>query len=260
MALLYGHTHTCVLRLTSVPPHVEKKYFHRGWTAFESCISGNKPYADDKVYEFGDDFKHDSELAMKEKFVRKYKQRLQPPVSYERFSELFWRMEEQVKVLRVPYNKLFTQAEDKAWAMNKFREAWEEQRKVRELDFKSMGWGDSEALQLAAALPSFPNLETLHLTGNKIGDAGAEAIVGALANSQLHSLDLSDNGIGRAGAAKLAASLAGAADLAFLYAFANPFCSEEDARWQVVNAWKAAGKAKESLVLDHFALKHKIQK
>jgi len=257
MGLLYGHEHTAVIRCTSVPGITDKKYFHRGWTAFESCVAGNKSCPDDKIYEFGDLFNPDSEPLMKGSFLRKYKQRQLPPVSYERFAELLRQLDEEVKTLRVPYNRLFTQAEDRGFAMSKFREAWEEQRQVRELDYKSMGWEDKDARLLASLLPSFSNLETLHLTGNRIGDDGAEAVLSALSDSRLGSLDLSDNRIGKAGALAMAAALPSAPRLSCLYAFANPLCAEESARWQLATAWKAAGKATEHLVLDHFALSHK---
>lgn len=49
---------------------------------------------------------------------------------------------------RLP-RRLFTQAEDKGFLLNKYRLAWEEQRKIQELDFKSMGARWAAAAQVA---------------------------------------------------------------------------------------------------------------
>ena len=49
------------------------------------------------------------------------------------------------------------------------------------LTFHGVEWGDEEAVQLAAVLPSFVRLETLELSSNQIGDAGAAALAEAIA-------------------------------------------------------------------------------
>lgn len=257
MGYVYGHEHTTVWRFTNVPAGMPRKYHHRGWTCFESCLAANKAFQDDKVFSFSDTFDPTNEATRQAGFWRKYRQTASPPCSPERFAELLWGCEQEVKNVWAPFNKVFAEPADKNIVVAKFREAWDEQRRVRELDFKSVGWGDTEAMQLAALLPSFCNLEALRLTGNRIGDVGAEAVLGALFTSPLRILDLGDNCIGARGANAMCAALPSASKLVFLFAFANPFTSEDTARWQLTTAWGAAGKEKQGLILDHFALNAK---
>ena len=73
------------------------------------------------------------------------------------------------------------------------------------LSFISLEWGDEEAVQLAAVLPSFARLEKLFLGNNQIGDAGAIALAEACGQlPKLKELHLDSNRIGDAGAAALA--------------------------------------------------------
>jgi len=257
MALVYGHRDTSVLRFTMVPPRIERKYGHRGWTGFESCISNNKAFADGKVFDFGELFQPEHEVATKAAFLKKYKVKQVPPCSAERFQEMLYLCEEDVKKLRVPYDRLFTDPSDKPIVVKKFKDAWEEQRMFRELDFNGAGWENVEALQLASVLPHFAKLEVVRLSGNRIGDQGAEAIVAAIADCPVKLIDISDNCVSTAGADGMAAGLPLSRHLAWFYGFANPFCGSDEARWRLTTAWVAAGRSKENLVLDHFALKHR---
>jgi len=245
--------HTTVFRFVAVPVGTQRKYFHRGWTAFETCLAGNKAFQDDKVFTFTEFLDPKVEPPRLAHFWKQHKQQSLPPCSPERFSELLWACEQQVKVFRPP-EKVFTDSNDKAFVTTKFRLAWEEQRAIRELEFKNVGWEDAEVTQLASIITSFPKLEALRLTGNKITDAGIEVLMTSLVNSTLRILDLGDNAIGPAGLNSIAAALPSMPALEFLFAFANPCCKDETARWQVTTAWGAVGKDKQCLILDHFAL------
>lgn len=51
---------------------------------------------------------------------------------------------------------------------------------VRDMSFQELGWGKDEAALLAKALKMCPQLQTLDLTLNRIGAAGAESLAAAL--------------------------------------------------------------------------------
>jgi hypothetical protein len=77
--------------------------------------------------------------------------------------------------------------------------------------------GDAGAASLAPILARMAQLTSIDLSCNAIGDAGAASLAPSLARmAQLTSLDLGGNGIGAAGAASLAPSLARMAQLASL--------------------------------------------
>ena len=70
------------------------------------------------------------------------------------------------------------------------------------------GLNDADVNTLAEALPLLPNLHTLNLSGNNIGNAGATALRGPEGNLlKLRTLNLSDNNIGDDGVKLLAMSL-----------------------------------------------------
>ena len=52
---------------------------------------------------------------------------------------------------------------------------------VRDLRFPQLGWGNEDAAMLAKALGMCSQLQTLNLSNNKIGPAGAESLAAALA-------------------------------------------------------------------------------
>ena len=84
-----------------------------------------------------------------------------------------------------------------------------DRQSTKELDFSGLKWGDAEAVQLAAVLPSFARLETLGLGSNQIGDAGAAALAEACRQlPKLEYLGLNENQIGDAGMAALAEAIA----------------------------------------------------
>lgn len=258
MGFAYGHEHTTVLRLTGTPVSVPRKYHLRGWACLETCLAANKAFQDNKLFTFGDYVDPAEESPTRSAaFWRKFKQSALPPCSQERFSDLLLGCERGVKLVLAPHNQVFTEASDKPLVLKLFREAWEEQRQVREFDFKNMGWHDVEAAQLASSLASFGQLEAVRLTGNRIGDVGAEALLAALSGTKIRILDLGDNDIGPKGAGAMSSALPSASALRVLVAFANPFCSDETSRWQLITAWGAAGKDKSLLALDHFALRCK---
>ena len=77
---------------------------------------------------------------------------------------------------------------------------------MEELDFRRCGWGDEEASWLAIILPMCGRLKRLYLSGNKIGNAGASALAGALSSINLRTLEelhLDNNEIGDPGASAL---------------------------------------------------------
>jgi len=77
-----------------------------------------------------------------------------------------------------------------------------------ELLLGKMEWGAAEVAALASALPRFERLAKLHLTGNKMGDAGAIAIAEALRkHSSITEVELDRCAIKDAGAAAIATAL-----------------------------------------------------
>ena len=105
--------------------------------------------------------------------------------------------------------KIFTAGSDVDKVIELYRSFFEgvSQSTVR-LYFTSLEWGDEEAVQLAAVLPSFARLEELSLGGNQIGDAGAIALAEACRQPELEQLNLYSNQIGDAGMAALAEAIA----------------------------------------------------
>ena len=80
-------------------------------------------------------------------------------------------------------------------------------RDMKELEYRSIDWGDDEAVQLAEVLPLCTSATKLSLERNKISDRGAKALAAAFAEGampKLESLSLSNNQIGDEGAKALA--------------------------------------------------------
>ena len=76
-----------------------------------------------------------------------------------------------------------------------YKDAFEEQfGKATMLYYVQLGWGDAEAAQLAEVLASgaAPRLETLRLSGNRIGDEGCMALAAALKEGAAPSLKARD--------------------------------------------------------------------
>ena len=106
--------------------------------------------------------------------------------------------------------KVFTAGSDVDKVIELYRSFFEGvSQSTKELGFVSLEWGDEEAVQLAAVLPSFVRLETLWLRGNQVGDAGAAALAEACRQlPKLWFLNLDNNQIGDAGMAALAEAIA----------------------------------------------------
>ena len=115
---------------------------------------------------------------------------------------LAWRLLREVKT--------FTAGSDADKVVELYRSFFEGvSQSTEELSFGGLQWGDAEAVQLAAVLPSFVRLEKLYLRDNAIGDAGAAALAEACRQlPKLATLNLSSNQIGDAGAAALAEAIA----------------------------------------------------
>ena len=106
--------------------------------------------------------------------------------------------------------KIFTAGSDVDKVIELYRSFFEGvSQSTVELEFYNLEWGDEEAVQLAAVLPSFVRLEGLYLGGNQIGDAGAAALAEACRHlPKLEKLYLAYNEIGDAGMAALAEAIA----------------------------------------------------
>jgi len=254
---VYGHRHTTVMRCTGVPTRVPRKYRLRGWTGFEWCLSENKVAPDDKLYTFDDSFEPELESTLKASFFRKRKGPVSVPCPAERFEELLRQAEQEVKSLSAPHDKLFMESKDRPFILDKYREAWEHQRHSRELHFADAGWGDDEVEQLASLLPSLPNLEELHLVGNRVGDAGARALFQGLTDTLVKNIDLSNNEIGGASSKAMAEAIGVATELVSLCVIDNPICKDEAGLWELRAAWRAAGKDPDALLIDGASLLRK---
>ena len=94
-------------------------------------------------------------------------------------------------------------------------------RDMKKLVYKSVGWGDDEAVQLAEVLPLCTSATLLNLGNNKISDRGAKALAAAFAEGampKLEKLYLNVNKIGDDGAVALAEAVGkGAPNLQELY-------------------------------------------
>ena len=80
-------------------------------------------------------------------------------------------------------------------------------RDMKELKYRSIGWGDDEAVQLTEVLPLCTSATELDLAKNKISDRGAKALAAAFAEGampKLKELGLNSNQIGDEGAVALA--------------------------------------------------------
>ncbi|EOD06803.1 hypothetical protein EMIHUDRAFT_438657, partial [Emiliania huxleyi CCMP1516] len=211
LGTLYSHPQTWVLRLTSFPDgHAAEDqiegtnvaaYFDRGWCATENAwasltkssalsldlgkMRGGKEYycrslIDDCTQEGG----------------------RRPPLLPSAFAAELEK-------------KSFTNGkDDKPLVKRLYEAAFKEQfGKATALFYDSLGWGDAEAAQLAEVLASgaAPRLETLYLSGNKVGDEGCKALAAALgkegAAPRLEKLYLNENKIGDEGCKALAAAL-----------------------------------------------------
>jgi hypothetical protein len=94
--------------------------------------------------------------------------------------------------------KIFTAGSDVDKVIDLYRSFFEGvSQSTVELNFDGLEWGDAEAVQLAAVLPSFVRLETLNLWNNQIGDAGAAAVAEAIAKEgafpSLTDIDIGSN-------------------------------------------------------------------
>ena len=73
-----------------------------------------------------------------------------------------------------------------------------------------LGWGDAQLQQLAAVLPHYEQLTSLHVGGNPFGDSGLAALARALrapAMRRVRHLDLSGGGFGDAGVRALSVAI-----------------------------------------------------
>ena len=94
--------------------------------------------------------------------------------------------------------KIFTAGSDVDKVIDLYRSFFEGvSQSTVVLGFGRLKWGDAEAVQLAAVLPSFVRLEVLNLSDNQIGDAGTAALAEAIAKEgacpSLDYIDLDDN-------------------------------------------------------------------
>jgi hypothetical protein len=81
---------------------------------------------------------------------------------------------------------------------------------LKTLEVRSNNIGEAGAAALAGGLAGVPGLQRLDVGGNGIGEAGAAALAGGLVGvPRLQTLSVSGNDIGEAGAAALAGALAG---------------------------------------------------
>ena len=100
--------------------------------------------------------------------------------------------------------KAVVEALKKKHTVDLYRGFPEMDRSVVALDFSKLKWGDAEASQLGAVLPSFAFLETLNLSENGIEDAGAAALAEACRLlPRLNKLNLAKNRIRDVGATAL---------------------------------------------------------
>ena len=114
-------------------------------------------------------------------------------------------------------------------------------RDMKELEYRQVGWGDDEAVQLAEVLPLCTSATVLDLAKNKISDRGAKALAAAFAEGampKLEKLFLTYNQIGDEGAVALAEAVGKGAlpELKYLSLINNKLSQTAKDAWEAVKA------------------------
>ena len=189
MNLLYAHLRTSVWCLTRLPDGAPRPYMSRGWCRLEwlisSIIKSGRRFLDiGALAEIPDvsSFEAACDACMAAR---------RPPVLPSDFEETLWEQEPVGEYILTFTNGMG----DRPFVARKYRQTFEELlRDVDRLEYKNLGWEDAEVRQLAKLLPLCTSLQHLILIGNRITDAGARGLVGALPPS-LTALDLRHNAI-----------------------------------------------------------------
>jgi len=228
--LLYAHRATIVFRLTTWPAGYpeqydlsgganEAEYEDRGWCFSEMCTSAlTKPALNS--LDLGKFSGTRLRLHGSNGIIAECTQGVRrPPLLPEQFlSELggktFYNPASDMPLVSSLYSRVFG----------------EQMGAARELDFKRMGWGCAEAIQLARVVGSgaLPNLHRLNLSWNDVADKGAKKLAEALSEAlpPLEKLLYKGNPMGEGGAALLRA--------------AYKACREKHKEWSVERQNEAA--------------------
>ena len=197
LGTLYSHPETTVLRLTSFPDgHKAEEqpegtnvaeYFDRGW-----CYTENSWASLTKDGDLSLDLgrMNDKEVEYHYSLIQECTRGggRRPPLLPSAFAA-------ELEA------KSFTNGkDDKPLVKRLYEAAFREQfGKATKLIYNDLGWGDTEAAQLAEVIASgaAPRLETLHLENNQIGDEGFKALTAALDKARIKpTLYLNSNEIG----------------------------------------------------------------
>lgn len=206
LAALYSLPKTYVFMLTSFPPDYDDPiaykrsgncapYFERGWCFCESSwammVKDSHMVLDLGKFKGSDD----TSIGL-ENFVRLCAHGRRPPILPDTFKAQL-------------YNKAFTNGHtDRPRVEKLYSDSFETRfSTASKLVYEALRWGDPEAEAMADLLEAraAPQLESLHLAYNSIGNYGARALAARLplANG-LCELDLLDNCIEREGAIAIA--------------------------------------------------------
>jgi len=214
LGTLYSHQRTTMLRLTTFPRTYKKKdqpeganvsdYFDRGWCFSESAWSSlTKGCANSlDIGRMREGKEYDRPYALIAECATGGSGRRPPLLAPSQFAaeletKSFTNGKQDRPLLIAQYEAVFNEQFGKA--------TW--------LKYRGLCWGDAEAAQLAEVISSgaAPQLESLYMHYNSIGDEGCKALAAAIGKGgcapRLKLLDLQRNQIGDEGLRALAAAL-----------------------------------------------------
>lgn len=185
---LYSHAEVLAVKLTAVPEKSKRIFAERGWTLFESLlmdwklpstkIDGGKRGKLNCLAtkpDFNPKFGNKGNLFIENLAYQGTKR--SPPMTPDRFKEALEDRNFDAQRNDVP---LFTERSDKAMLIDKYEMLFQDWKHAIKYDFSSMDWTDDDVGLFLDFLSYCKDLQTLLLNQNKIGDAGAKALAGAI--------------------------------------------------------------------------------